>query len=216
MSKNSQSSNTLATSPGKKEEAKENKKIKALLVDDNYEFFQVLQLTTREYFDLEYAPDGFSAFKMAKRFSFDVIICDINMPFMNGLMVINEFKKKNLSVPFLFITGSVDDQICREALRAGAYNILEKPFETKELVEKVKLAIKLHQKEEIQTIDEQDRAYIYNTLKSYYYDVEKIMQAILQYNIPVSNVNAELEKKIETGKCIFDDVQSLKYYKSSA
>lgn len=190
------------------------KKYKVLLVDDNYEFYQIVQLSLEDYLEIDYAGDGFTAFQMVKRNNYDVVICDILMPLINGLALLHEFKKKHIAIPFLFVTGNANDKIIREAFHAGAYNLIEKPFDREDLLEKVENAVKLHKSERTTEITDQDRAYIYNTLKMYYYDVEKIIRTIHTANMPVSAIHQELEKKVRTGKCLFDDLQGLRHYKN--
>jgi Response regulator containing CheY-like receiver, AAA-type ATPase, and DNA-binding domains len=192
-----------------------NKKIKALLVDDNYEFFSILSFGVKEAMDLDYACDGFTAFKMMKKGDYDVVICDVYMPLLDGISLLAETKKKNIHLPFVFVSGNIDEKVTKEAFHVGAYNLIEKPFEAQELVDKVSKAIELHQTEEAVELSDQDKAHMYNTLKMYYYDVDRILRAITHFNIPVSAIYAELDKKALTGRCVFDDLHALKYYKVS-
>ncbi|MBI2602189.1 MAG: response regulator [Deltaproteobacteria bacterium] len=189
------------------------RKRRLLLVDDNYDFFKMIKLGLGEQADLDYAPDGFSALHMVKKENYDVVICDVFMPYLDGLKLIGEFNKKHLNIPFILVTGNLEDQLASDALHAGAYNILEKPFELKELMEKVELAISLHESEKVASLSEQEKAHIYNMLKMFYYDVEKIMLSIQHFQIPVSGIQKEIEKKKLTGKCIFDDLHNLRYFK---
>lgn len=189
-------------------------KYKVLLVDDNYEFYQIVQLSLEDYLEIDYAGDGFTAFQMVKRNNYDVVICDILMPLINGLALLHEFKKKQIVIPFLFVTGNVNDKIIREAFHAGAYNLVEKPFDKDDLLAKIENAVKLHKSESAVELTDQDRAYIYNTLKMYYYDVEKIIRSIHTANMPVSAIHLELEKKARTGKCLFDDLHGMRFYKN--
>ncbi len=189
-------------------------KIKALLVDDNYDFFAILSIGVKEKVDLDYACDGFTAFKMMKKDKYDVVICDVYMPLFNGIAFLAETKKKNVHIPFVFVSGNIDEKITKEAFNAGAYNLLQKPFAAQDLIEKLEKAIELHITEEAFELSDQDKAYMYNTLKTYYYDIDRILRAIVHFNIPVSAIYSELDKKAATGKCIFDDLHGLKYYKA--
>ncbi len=191
------------------------KKIKALLVDDNYEFYSILSFGVKENIDLDYACDGFTAFKMMKKSEYDVVICDIYMPLLDGISFLTETKKKNINLPFVFVSGNIDEKITKDAFHVGAYNLLEKPFAAQDLITKVTKAIELHQSEEAVELSDHEKAYMYNTLKMYYYDVDRIIRAISQFNIPVSAIYAELDKKASTGRCLFDDLHALKYYKAS-
>lgn len=194
----------------KKRKRSGKRKPSVLVVDDNYEFFQIVSLSCKDELNIDYAQDGFTAFQMVRRKQFDLILCDVMMPLISGLSLLREFRKKNINVPFLFLTGNATDEVIREALHAGAYNLIQKPFNKEDLLDKINLAIELHRVEQPSEIDDQDKAYIYNTLKSYYYDVEKMLRVIKKNNIPVSVIHAELDKKIRTGKCSFDDLANLK------
>jgi DNA-binding NtrC family response regulator len=183
-----------------------------LIVDDDYDFFEMLDQSIGDELSLDYAPDGFSAFKMVSKKTYDCIVSDINMPFMNGVTLLGEFQKKRLNIPVVLISGNINETVSKEALRAGAYNLLEKPFPIDELTLKIQNAIELHKKEQPSEADDQEKAYIYNTLKTYYYDIDQIMNKINKYQIPLSFIKDELEKKESTGKCHLDDPNNLKYY----
>ncbi len=183
-----------------------------LFIDDNYDFFISIKTMIGDRADLDYAPDGFSALHMVKNERYDAIVSDVFMPYLDGIRLVGEFNKKHYDIPFILITGSLEEKITSDAFQAGAYNVLQKPFKVEELLEKLERAIQLHGSEKVSNIGEQERAHIYNMLKMYYYDVEKIILLIQHFQIPVSCVQEEIEKKENVGKCIFDDLQNLKYY----
>lgn len=190
---------------------------KILLVDDNYDFYLMIkgaiEAAKEEHkIEVDYAPDGFSALHMVKKNQYDAIISDIQMPYLDGIRLVGEFTKKHYDIPFILISGHLEDKITSEAFQSGAYNVLEKPFQVSDLIEKIELAIKLQKSEKVSELSEQERAHIYNMLKMHYYDVEKIILLIQHFQIPVSFVQEEIKKKDEMGKCIFDDLQNLKYY----
>ena len=181
-----------------------------LMIDDNYDFFQSISPALGKDAVLEYAPDGFSAFQMIKREPFDVIVSDICMPMLSGMTLLQELHKKRIRTPVILISGNVDEATSTEALNLGAYNILQKPFSVAELLSKIQMAIKLHAENDQLELDDQEQAYIYNTLKMHYYDVEKIMRAIKAVNLQKAVILQELEKKEMTGKCLFDDLHAMK------
>lgn len=187
-----------------------------LVIDDDYDFFEMLNAILKNKFDFDYAPDGFTAFKVLAKNRYDCIVSDINMPFINGLTLLKELKHKRIVTPVILISGNISDEVNIEALRPGAYNIVEKPFDETELEAKVLAAIKLAQTNDIETCDEHEKAYIYNALKTYYYDVDRILAKIAKYGVPMSFISQELVKKEETGKCLLDDLNNLKYYHHSA
>lgn len=181
-----------------------------LLIDDNTELASLMSDTLSDEFHLDYAPDGFTAQKMIMRNAYSIILCDINMPFLNGLMLIEEFKKKNITIPFIFISGVIDNEITKQAFQLGASNVVQKPFNLKDLKAKIRLAISFYQESVSKDKSEQERGYIYNQLKAFYYDFEKIIYNIQFYNIPLNLVSEELEKKERTGKCLLDDPEYVK------
>lgn len=186
-------------------------RLEILLVDDDYNFYNLLSESIADNIDLDYSPDGFTAFKKLSKKSYDCIVCDVKMPLMDGVTLLEELHKKRYNIPVVLISGDMNAEISKEALRAGAYNVLEKPFPMNELEIKIQTAIDLHAEEDIAEVDEQEKAHIYNTLKSFYYDIEKVMGAVNKYQIPLSFVKTELEKKAAHGKCLLDDLSSLKY-----
>lgn len=201
----------------KKKEVFTQERRKILLVDDNYDFYVMMKAGIEDKALCDYAPDGFSALQMIKKNKYDAIICDIFMPYLDGVKLISEFTKKHYNIPFILVTGDLQEKVASEAFQAGAYNVLQKPFKVSELLEKVELAIQLNKAEQgTSEFTEQEQAHIYNMLKMYYYDVEKIILLIRHFQIPMSYVQEEIEKKAQMGRCIFDDLQNLKYFNNTS
>ncbi len=72
------------------------------------------------------------------------LVLDIKMPTMSGLELQERMAEKNISIPIIFITahGTVPHSV--RALKAGAVDFLEKPFEEEQLLEAVSRAIETH------------------------------------------------------------------------
>ena len=68
-----------------------------------------------------------------------VVISDIRMPEMDGLIFLSEIRKFDKLMPVVLITGHGDIKLAVKSLKLGATDFLEKPFDPKELLEKVKL-----------------------------------------------------------------------------
>lgn len=83
------------------------------------------------------APDGAAALAMIPTFQPDVVICDINMPKINGLELLKSLRtiKMKQDVPPLIIvvTAYGSEKIAVEAMKAGAYDYLSKPYDVEEL-----------------------------------------------------------------------------------
>ena len=73
-----------------------------------------------------------------------VALLDIRMPVMDGMQVLNEVRKSNLSIPVIILTayGTIPQAV--EAVKSGAYDFLTKPFDNDDLVETVRKALREH------------------------------------------------------------------------
>ena len=109
---------------------------KILLVDDDYKLVQGLRVSLlSEGYDVLTAANGQEGLKAARRYFPDLIILDINMPWMDGLELCRRLRQDDYfqQIPVLFLTSnnSIDDRIV--GLDQGADDYLGKPFNVKEL-----------------------------------------------------------------------------------
>jgi len=72
---------------------------------------------------------------------FDLLITDINMPVLDGIELLDELRKLDLNIPAIAFTGNEDKKIVIELLRRGCSDYLAKPFDKKELIQRVELAL---------------------------------------------------------------------------
>lgn len=99
-----------------------------LIVDDEPLIVKNLKLNLAEHADQIFtAMDGVEALKVIDEQKIDCIICDINMPKMNGVEVIKRIRAANNQVPFIFYTAHGNDQLMLEAAKYGAFDFLNKP-----------------------------------------------------------------------------------------
>ncbi len=70
-----------------------------------------------------------------------VVITDIKMPGMDGMKLLKKLMGQDSTLPVILITGHGDVPMAVEAMRLGAFNFLEKPFEPEELTQLVKSAV---------------------------------------------------------------------------
>jgi FixJ family two-component response regulator len=71
------------------------------------------------------------------------LVLDIRMPGMSGLELQKELVSRGDNLPIIIITGHGDIRMAVEAMGAGAFNFLEKPFRTQELCDNIQNAVKL-------------------------------------------------------------------------
>lgn len=72
----------------------------------------------------------------------DCLILDIMLPGMDGLELQQELKKRECSIPIIFITGHGEKQLEREVMNAGALGYLNKPFDEQVLINLIDLVNK--------------------------------------------------------------------------
>ncbi|MDX1906291.1 MAG: sigma-54 dependent transcriptional regulator [Bacteroidia bacterium] len=101
---------------------------KILIIDDE----EVIRSTLREIleyeeYEVETAADGKEGLDMALENTYDVVICDIKMPKMNGLEVLEKAMEAKPDTPFVMISGHADIDTAVDATKKGAYDFLEKP-----------------------------------------------------------------------------------------
>jgi two-component system, LuxR family, response regulator FixJ len=69
------------------------------------------------------------------------IVTDIRMPGMDGLALQRELKRREVNLPLIVITGHADVSLAVEAMKAGAVDLIEKPFSDETLLSVVRVAI---------------------------------------------------------------------------
>lgn len=91
-------------------------------------------------YDVDLAENGVIALEKVKNELFDIILCDIKMPEMDGFAFLEQVKKLDISLTIIMMTsfGSVETAI--EAIRKGAYDYISKPFKTDEVIIAIKKA----------------------------------------------------------------------------
>ncbi|MCW3147639.1 sigma-54 dependent transcriptional regulator [Stutzerimonas stutzeri] len=72
-----------------------------------------------------------------------VVVSDIRMPGLDGLQLLQQLQARDAELPVLLITGHGDIQLAVQAMRAGAYDFLEKPFPSEALLDSVRRALAL-------------------------------------------------------------------------
>lgn len=106
----------------------EMKKGNLLIVDDEEMILNRLKFNLEEYADSIFtAINGVEALKIVEENEIHCVVCDINMPRMNGVDVIKSIRKGKNDVPFIFYTGHGNHDLMMEAVKYGAFDFLNKP-----------------------------------------------------------------------------------------
>lgn len=114
-----------------------------LIVDDEVALCKVLQKTlAREGYSCLIAKDGLEALKIIKKQKINLILLDLQMPYMNGLEFLQKATKINKLPPTIILTAYGSLSSAREAMQLGATDYLTKPFDLNEVVRVVKENLK--------------------------------------------------------------------------
>ena len=117
---------------------------KILIIDDEQDLVTMLSFRLQANgFEVLSALDGPSGIEKAKTDKPDLIILDLMMPGMNGYEVAKELKANNntSNIPVIVFTAAVTPDLNQKVCKIQAADYITKPFEPKELVEKVKRAL---------------------------------------------------------------------------
>ncbi len=120
-----------------------------LIIDDEENYRDIitmaLQISGYEVLDAKNGLDGLAAAKMNKP---DLILCDVNMPKMDGNTLLSTLKEdpEFADIPFIFLTGNTAPSDMRKGMQLGADDYLTKPFSTEELLSAVKTRLNKKQK----------------------------------------------------------------------
>lgn len=115
---------------------------KILIVDDDNNIAELISLyLTKECFETQIVNDGESALTCCNTFKPNLILLDLMLPGMDGYQVCREVRAKS-QVPIIMLSakGEIFDKVL--GLELGADDYIEKPFDSKELVARVKAVLR--------------------------------------------------------------------------
>jgi two-component system C4-dicarboxylate transport response regulator DctD len=113
-----------------------------IFVDDDAHILQALsQSLTLEDLPVACYEDGASALKAITPDYPGIVLCDYNMPGMDGLELLARVQAVDDSIPVIILTGQGDISTAVSAMQKGAYDFIEKPFDHDELIELLRHAL---------------------------------------------------------------------------
>jgi putative nucleotidyltransferase with HDIG domain len=117
-------------------------KERVLVVDDEEAIREVVStLLEAQGYRCTICANGRLALESFRNDSFDLVLSDIVMPEMDGLKLLSELRMDDPDVPVIMVTAMHDIAIALEAIRAGAYDYILKPFEKDQLYLSVRRAL---------------------------------------------------------------------------
>ncbi|WP_246118486.1 sigma-54-dependent transcriptional regulator [Desulfobotulus alkaliphilus] len=124
-----------------------------LVVDDELSMREFLEvMLTREGYDVTVAENGAAALKCLDTTPYDLLLSDIRLGDMTGLDVLRAAKAKKSDAPVILISAYATTETAVQAMNAGAYDYLPKPFANKELLLTIRNALTMR------TLEEERRA----------------------------------------------------------
>lgn len=124
------------------------KNINILLVEDDYKTLSKLHsILNKVYKNIVVSKNGEEALDLFKKHyssnkKFDLIISDINMPLMDGIELLENIRKIDLSLPFIFITAQLDLDNLLKVIRLNIDDYVLKPIEIEILLQSIEKTIK--------------------------------------------------------------------------
>ena len=118
---------------------------KILIVDDDEHISELISLyLTKEFYDTKIVYDGEEALRQFRLFSPNLILLDLMLPGIDGYQVCREIRQQsNVPIIMLSAKGEVFDKVL--GLELGADDYIIKPFDSKELVARVKAVLRRYQ-----------------------------------------------------------------------
>lgn len=160
-----------------------------LVVDDEEMMRKLLPMILGDGYDVSVAGSVAEAIRLLNQKPHDVIVSDIKMPGEDGLTLLSKLRERDSDIPVILMTGHGDKQTAIAALRAGAFDFIEKPFEDEEMVFAVERALK-HRFLEV------SRELAMSSLRKRILEVEKLAGIQSSEDLPV-RVSREVQGTLE-------------------
>ncbi len=115
---------------------------KILVIDDELSIRNTLkEILEYEKYEVVLAEDGVEGLELFENNDFEIVLCDIKMPKMDGMEVLDNIFKKTSEVPVIMITGHGTIDTAVETIKKGAYDFIEKPLDLNRLMITIRNAL---------------------------------------------------------------------------
>ena len=116
---------------------------KILIVDDEPRIRDLIRAhLEHEGFSCEEAGDGGAALSALSNGDVDLVILDIMMPFVDGMTCLKEMRSRKINTPVIMLTARGEEYDKLAGLEGGADDYVVKPFDTKEVVARIKAVLR--------------------------------------------------------------------------
>jgi CheY-like chemotaxis protein len=109
---------------------------KVLVVEDEKNIrYSIQEILLFKEYEVTLAENGLVGLQILKRQKFDLVLCDVMMPEMNGFELLETLKKdETFNTPFIFLTAKAQYEDLRMGMNLGADDYIFKPFKSKDLI----------------------------------------------------------------------------------
>ncbi len=115
--------------------------MKLLIIDDERAIRNSLkEILADEGYEVDVAEDGAVGVQMALKERYNVIFCDIKMPNMDGLEVLDKFAEEGVDSAVIMISGHGDIDTAVECIKKGAFDFIQKPLDLNRILITIKNA----------------------------------------------------------------------------
>ena len=189
---------------------------KVLIVDDDENICELLRLyLEKDGFDTIVANDGEQAVDFAAKYSPDLILLDIMLPKLDGWQVCREIRKTS-ETPIIMLTakGETFDKIL--GLELGADDYVSKPFDTKEVIARIKAVLRRsHEKDKASQINEVRYDKLRINLTNYELEVNGVKIDTPPKELELVYHLASNPNRVYTRDQLLDEVWGFDYYGDS-
>lgn len=124
--------------------------MKILLLEDDRLFCETLtDFLEEEGYEVNSAYDPLSAYDLTYKYSYDLYLFDINLPFEDGIKALENLRKVNDTTPTIFITSREDKESLLDGFSVGADDYIKKPIDLDELLARIEALLKRSYKKHI-------------------------------------------------------------------
>ncbi len=114
---------------------------KILIIDDEKSIRRALkEILEFEEFEVDEAENGKEGLEKARAELYDIIFCDIKMPLMDGMELLEAFQKEKIDSPVIMISGHGNIDTAVQAIKKGAFDFIEKPLDLNRILVTVRNA----------------------------------------------------------------------------